>query len=47
MRQETEDLLAGVETHHPPFLTDVSSTKIRNARAEDVRVRTAERGEGV
>ncbi|CAM9353715.1 unnamed protein product, partial [Hapterophycus canaliculatus] len=35
VRPETEELLAGVETHHPPLLTDVSSTKIRNARAED------------
>eukprot|EP00752_Nemacystus_decipiens_P007637 g6826.t1 len=36
VRPETEDLLAGIETHHPPMLTDVSSTKIRNARAEDL-----------
>lgn len=46
MRPETEDLLAGVETHHPPFLTDVSSTKIRNARAEDVRHSFTGRGAG-
>ncbi|CAM9170041.1 unnamed protein product [Ectocarpus sp. 12 AP-2014] len=36
VRPETENLLSGVELHHPPLLTDVSSTKIRDARAEDL-----------
>lgn len=36
MRPETEDLLAGIETHHPPMLTDISSTKIRDASVEEV-----------
>lgn len=36
MRAETDDLLAGVEMHHPPMLTDISSTKIRNATAKEV-----------
>ena len=46
MRVETENLLAGVETHHPPLLTDVSSTKIRNAGAREVRdARKEKRGQ--
>ena len=44
MRPETQELLAGVESHHPPFLTDVSSTKIRDASAEDVSVPFARGG---
>lgn len=44
VRPETQELLAGVESHHPPFLTDVSSTKIRDASAEDVSVPFARGG---
>lgn len=38
VRPKTEGLLAGVETHHPPMLTDVSSTRIRNASAREVSI---------
>lgn len=37
MKPDTEDLLATVEVHHPPMLTDISSTKIRTASVEEVR----------
>lgn len=36
VRPETETVLAGVEMHHLPMLTDVSSTKIRSATAREV-----------
>lgn len=46
VRPETENLLSGIELHHPPLLTDISSTKIRDARAEDVRFVLHTRREG-
>lgn len=36
VKPDTEDLLATVEVHHPPMLTDISSTKIRTASVEEL-----------